>query len=215
MSLKCLEGFAFFEYADINVTDLAIQALNGMELGDRFLVVQRASVGAKSGNGIVPNPDIPYDQFPEIPKPIMPFGKDPSTDAVILLMLNMVTPDDLVEDEDYGDLCEDIKEECSKYGPVEDLRIPRPVKKDKSKWGDTGMSAQDAQRVDEAAGVGRVYVKFHDPEGAQKALNALAGRSFAGRSIVATLLNDYSQTTPPLNLIFAPQPEEPPPLPTS
>ena len=67
--------------------------------------------------------------------------------------------------------------------------------------------------MDEAAGVGRVYVKFVDSEGAKRALKALAGRSFAGRSIIATLLDDNSQTTPPLNLIFAPQPEAPPPLP--
>lgn len=200
---------------DANVTDVAIQALNGMELGDRYLVVQRASVGAKGGTGMVPDPALPYDQFPEIPRPIMPAGRDVATDARILLMLNMVVAEDLGDDEEYGDLYEDVKEECSKYGPVEDLRIPRPVKKDKTKWGETGISAQDAQRLDEAAGVGRVYVKFALPDGANKALAALAGRSFGGRSIVATLLNEDSQTTPPLNLIFAPQPEEPPPLPSS
>lgn len=194
---------------------MAIQSLNGMELGDRYLVVQRASVGAKPGTpGLLPNPNLPYDQF-EIPRPIMPAGKDPSTDARILLMLNMVTTEDLIDDTEYGDLYEDIKEECSNYGEVEDLRIPRPVKKDKSKWGDAGISAQDAARQDEAAGVGRVYVKYTSPQGASNALNALAGRSFAGRSIIATLLSEDSQTTPPLNLIFAPQPDEPPPLPTS
>ncbi|KAH9479575.1 Splicing factor U2AF 65 kDa subunit [Psilocybe cubensis] len=209
------KGFAFFEYVDAGVTDVAIQSLNGMELGDRYLVVQRASVGAKPGTpGLMPNPNLPYDQF-EIPRPIMPAGKDPTTDARILLMLNMVTNDDLVDDSDYGDLYEDVKEECANYGEVEDLRIPRPVKKDKSKWGESGITAQDAARLDEAAGVGRVYVKYAKPEDASKALNALAGRSFAGRSIIATLLSEDSQTTPPLHLIFAPQPDAPPPLPTS
>ncbi|KAG5731470.1 Splicing factor U2AF 50 kDa subunit [Termitomyces sp. T112] len=209
------KGFAFFEYADVNVTDVAIQSLNGMEIGDRYLVVQRASVGAKPGQpGMIPN--LPYDQFPEIPRPIMPAGSDNAAEARILLMLNMVTPDDLVDDQEYGDLYEDIKEECSKFGAVEDLRIPRPVKKDKSKWapGEGGhMAAQDAARLDEAAGVGRVYVKFAQSSGANVALKSLAGRSFAGRSIIATLLSEDSQTTPPLNLIFAPQPDEPPPLP--
>ncbi|KAF8957475.1 hypothetical protein BDZ97DRAFT_1906809 [Flammula alnicola] len=192
------KGFAFFEYVDAGVTDVAIQSLNGMELGDRYLVVQRASVGAKPGTpGLLPNPNLPYDQFEIL---------DPTTDARILLMLNMVTTDDLVDDADYGDLYEDVKEECSNYGEVDDLRIPRPVKKDKSKWGETGITAQDAARLDEAAAT---------PESASKALNALAGRSFAGRSIIATLLSEDSQTTPPLNLIFAPQPDAPPPLPTS
>ncbi|KII87209.1 hypothetical protein PLICRDRAFT_663829, partial [Plicaturopsis crispa FD-325 SS-3] len=210
------QGFAFFEYVDPGVTDVAIQSLNGMELGDRFLVVQRASVGAKPGTpGMIPN--LPYDQFPEIPRPIMPAGGDPSNqDARILLMLNMVTTDDLADDQEYGDLYEDVKEECSNFGFVEDLRIPRPVKKDKSKWapGEGGQqAAMDAIRLDEASGVGRVYVKYSDSTAATNALNSLAGRSFAGRSIIATLLADDSQTTPPLNLIFAPQPEAPPPLP--
>ncbi|KAJ6621357.1 hypothetical protein B0H10DRAFT_2163167 [Mycena sp. CBHHK59/15] len=211
------KGFAFFEYVDTAVTDVAIQSLNGMELGDRYLVVQRASVGAKPGTpGMIPN--LPYDQFPEIPRPIMPAGDNSSSDARILLMLNMVTPDDLTNDDEYGDLYEDVKEECSNFGVVEDLRIPRPVKKDKSKWapGDGGqMAAQDAIRADEAAGVGRVYVKYTDAASAGRALKGLAGRSFAGRSIIATILSEDSQTTPPLHIIFAPQPEAPPPLPTS
>ncbi|GLB41890.1 putative U2 snRNP auxiliary factor large subunit [Lyophyllum shimeji] len=207
------KGFAFFEYVDTNVTDVAIQSLNGMELGDRYLVVQRASVGAKPGTpGMIPN--LPYDQFPEIPRPIMPAGADAAANARILLMLNMVTPEDLIDDQEYGDLYEDVKEECSNYGAVEDLRIPRPIKKDKSKWGEgSHLDAQAAARADEAAGVGRVYVKYAEPSAAAAALKSLAGRSFAGRSIIATLLNEDSQTTPPLNLIFAPQPDEPPPLP--
>jgi len=200
------KGFAFFEYVDPGLTDVAIQSLNGMELGDRYLVVQRASVGAKPGTpDMIPN--LPYDQFPEIPRPIMPAGEGTTADARILLMLNMVTPDDLTDDQEYGDLYENIKKKYSNYGPMEDLRIPRPVKKDKSKWasGEVGQkSAADAVRADEAAGVGRVYVKYKSSEGANHALKALANRSFAGRSIIATLLSEDSQTTPPLNLIFAP-----------
>ena len=125
-----------------------------MEIGDKYLVVQRASVGAKPGM-----PNLPYDQFPEIPRPIMPAGENNTMDARILLMLNMVTPEDLVDDQEYGDIYEDVKEESSRYGAVEDLRIPRPIKKDKTKFasGDTAFqSALDAQRADEAAGVRQV-----------------------------------------------------------
>ncbi|KAL4242435.1 Splicing factor U2AF subunit [Abortiporus biennis] len=203
------KGFAFFEYVDPSVTDVAIQSLSGMELGDKYLVVQRASVGAKPGQPPIPG----YENVPEIPQPILP-ATDVQEDARILLMLNMVVPEELNDDQEYADIYEDVKEECSKYGEVLDLRIPRPVKKDKTKWGESGVdNAIAAQRADEAAGVGRVYVKFVHPDSAKAALKALAGRSFAGRSIIATLLTDDSQTTPPLNLIFAPQPEAPPPLP--
>ncbi|KAJ7224380.1 hypothetical protein GGX14DRAFT_531901 [Mycena pura] len=207
------KGFAFFEYVDNSVTDVAIQSLNGMELGDRFLVVQRASVGKPGMPGM---PNLPYDQFPEIPRPIMPAGENSGADARILLMLNMVTPEDLMDDQDYGDLYEDIKEECQNFGNVLDLRIPRPVKKDK-KWapGDGQIAAQDAARTDEANGVGRVYVKYDDAENAGQAMKGLAGRSFAGRSIIATVLSEDSQTSPPLHVIFAPQPDAPPPLPSS
>lgn len=190
------------------MTDAAISNLNGMELGDRFLVVQRASVGAK--------PDMPgFEGMPELPRPIMPAGAEQG-DMRILMMLNMVTPEDLVMDQDYEDICEDIREECGKFGPLEDLRIPRPQKRDRAKWGEGGpvqLSAADAQRADEAAGVGRVYVKYSNTDSANDALRALAGRSFGGRSIIATLLSDDSQTTPPLHIIFAPQPDAPPPLP--
>ncbi|KAI0821549.1 hypothetical protein BC629DRAFT_1461875 [Irpex lacteus] len=202
------KGFAFFEYVDASVTDMAIQSLSGMELGDKYLVVQRASVGAKPGQPLVPG----LEGYGEIPKPIMP-ATDNEGDANILLMLNMVVPEDLQDDQEYADIYEDIKEECGNYGAVADLRIPRPVKRDKGKWGEAGLDAMSAQRIDEAAGVGRVYVKYTDPESAKMALKALAGRSFAGRSIIATLLSEDSSTTPPLNIIFAPQPEAPPPLP--
>jgi len=58
---------------------------------------------------------------------------------------------------------------------------------------------QEAQKQDEALGVGRVYVKFTECQATNSALNALAGRSFASH---ATSLSDNSQTTPPLSIIF-------------
>nr|XP_015193467.1 PREDICTED: splicing factor U2AF 65 kDa subunit-like isoform X3 [Lepisosteus oculatus] len=44
------KGYAFCEYVDVNVSDQlkAIAGLNGMQLGDKKLLVQRASVGAKN-----------------------------------------------------------------------------------------------------------------------------------------------------------------------
>lgn len=42
------KGFAFCEYLDDHVTDRACTGLNGMKLGDKQLLVQRASIGAKN-----------------------------------------------------------------------------------------------------------------------------------------------------------------------
>jgi len=203
------KGYAFFEYADASVTDVACQGLNGMELGDRYLVVQRAAVGAKNPDGTSMIPPDPSEI--NIPKPIMPAqvaDSSAATGSRILLMLNMVVAEDLMDDNDYADILEDVREECGSHGEIDDLRIPRPVKRDKSAG---HQAAAEAQRADEAAGVGRVYIKYADSEGANKALNALAGRSFAGRSIIATLLSDNSQTTPPLAIIFGSGAPPPPP----
>lgn len=44
-----MSGYAFCEYVDPNITDQSIAGLNGMQLGEKKLIVQRASVGAKAG----------------------------------------------------------------------------------------------------------------------------------------------------------------------
>lgn len=38
----------------------------------------------------------------------------------------MVSPDELVNDEDYEEIFEDMKEECAKYGSLIKVVIPRP-----------------------------------------------------------------------------------------
>lgn len=68
---------------------------------------------------------------------------------------------------------EDVREECEKYGPVLDMKVPRP----------SGGSRQ-------SAGVGKIYVKYDTPESAGKALRALAGRKFADRTVVTTFFSE-------------------------
>ena len=176
-----------------------------MELGDKKLLVQRASVGAKGP--MFANLPPEAQAAMEIPAPIRAIDVTSTVaDARILLMLNMVTTDDLYDEMEYGEIQDDVRDECTRYGEVEDLRIPRPAKRDKSKWGSSepgALSAAEAAKVDEAAGVGRVYVKYKSSDGANMALKALAGRSFGGRSIIATLIADDAQTTPPLDIIFS------------
>ena len=43
--LSPAQGFAFCEYVEDTVTEMAIQGLNGFQLADRTLLVQRASTG--------------------------------------------------------------------------------------------------------------------------------------------------------------------------
>lgn len=41
--------------------------------------------------------------------------------------MNMVLPEELLDDEEYEEIVEDVRDECSKYGLVKSIEIPRPV----------------------------------------------------------------------------------------
>ena len=69
-----------------------------MTLGDKQLIVQRASIGAKSGIIIPEDPStmgIPID----IPGLAVPTASQ--TASTVLCLMNMVTEEELVDDEEY------------------------------------------------------------------------------------------------------------------
>lgn len=112
----------------------------------------------------------------------------------VMLMLNMVTADELQDDQDYQEILEDINDECSKYGEVEGVRVPRPVKRE-AKWapGETaGEAKAKADAIDAEAGVGKVFVKFASIDGVANALQAIAGRQFGGRTILCASVSEVS-----------------------
>lgn len=130
-------------------------------------------------------------------------------------MLNVIITELFSKDQEYQDICDDIKEGCGNHGEVLDLRFRGRRRRIGSEAVGPVLSGGANDRRGEWSYRRRVYVKLVDPRAAQEALKALAGRSFSGRSIVVTLLADDSQTASPLNLIFAPLPSEPsasPPL---
>eukprot|EP00080_Pristionchus_pacificus_P014924 PDM74944.1 RNA binding protein [Pristionchus pacificus] len=78
----------------------------------------------------------------------------------VVLLKNMVTPDDIDEF-----LEGEIREECGKFGNVSEVVIAS----------------------DPTAGVAKVFVRFNDPTEAEAAKQSLDKRFFAGRSIIATI----------------------------
>jgi len=155
------KGYAFCEYVDPGVTDAAIQGLNGMQLGDKKLIVQLASVGAKNMPGM-PGSMPANAQIPGLNMS----ASGPATE--VLCLLNMVTEDELKDDEEFEDIMEDVREECGKYGSVKSLEIPRPI-----------------MGVD-VPGVGKIFVEFTSISECQKAQQALTGRKFANRVVVTS-----------------------------
>lgn len=63
-----------------------------MELGDRKLVVQRASVGSAKNTTVATT--LP-------PSLLIPAGNGEMQPTRVLQLLNMVTPEELVEDEEF------------------------------------------------------------------------------------------------------------------
>ncbi|XP_013782446.1 splicing factor U2AF 50 kDa subunit-like [Limulus polyphemus] len=153
------KGYAFCEYLDIGITDQAIAGLNGMQLGDKKLIVQRASVGAKNSTMAAPV------QI-QVPGLTLFGGAGPPTE--VLCLMNMVMPEELQDEEEYEDILEDIKEECNKYGVVKSVEIPRPI-----------------EGVD-VPGCGKVFVEFNSVIDCQKAQQNLTGRKFAERVVVTS-----------------------------
>ncbi|KAJ1799697.1 hypothetical protein LPJ59_001650 [Coemansia sp. RSA 2399] len=203
-------GFAFCEYEDPNVTDIACQGLNGMDLGERRLVVQRASLGARGGEGgggqhdrrpqqqqqqnqgsgyppsqYAQDNGYPQRQMPPPPPPPPyalpamhglppPVGSVPGMQATpVVQLLNMVTEGELEDDEEYADIVDDVRDECGSYGTVIELLIPR-------------NGGSDVK----VPGVGKIFVQYSSPEEATAALNALAGRQFMGRTVIASYITE-------------------------
>ncbi|CAB4060252.1 U2AF2 [Lepeophtheirus salmonis] len=143
------KGFAFCEYVDVNITDEAIAGLNELTFGDKQIIVQRASVGRKNIMNIAGISGIA--------------GSSRSTE--VLCLLNMVTPAELNDDDEYNSIFEDIRLECSKYGVVKSLVIPRYI---------AGVNVR---------GSGKVFIEFSTLEESQKAHYYLIGRKFSNREI--------------------------------
>ncbi|XP_039979492.1 splicing factor U2AF 65 kDa subunit-like isoform X3 [Xiphias gladius] len=185
------KGYAFCEYVDIGATDQvtvmcsfsvlrplavlfdlllralglflhqAVAGLNGMQLGDKKLIVQRASVGAKNAN-----PTSIIETPVTLQVPGLQRLQNSGMPTEVLCLLNMVMPEELVDDEDYEEILEDIREECCKYGSVRSIEIPRPV---------DGV---------EVPGCGKIFVEYVSAADCQKAMQALTGRKFANRVVV-------------------------------
>ncbi|XP_031708625.1 U2 small nuclear RNA auxiliary factor 2a isoform X3 [Anarrhichthys ocellatus] len=157
------KGYAFCEYVDVNLNDQAIAGLNGMQLGDKKLLVQRASVGSKNATLTSINQTPVTLQVPGMNSSVTQMGGLPTE---VLCLMNMVAPEELLDDEEYEEIVEDVRDECSKYGQVKSIEIPRPV---------DGL---------EVPGTGKIFVEFMSVFDSQKAMQGLTGRKFANRVVV-------------------------------
>ncbi|XP_030498962.2 splicing factor U2af large subunit A isoform X5 [Cannabis sativa] len=166
------KGYAFCVYQDLSVTDIACAALNGIKMGDKTLTVRRANQGASQ-----PKPEqesvllhaqqqIALQRFMLLQQP----GAGPGGAAAskVICLTQVVTADELRDDEEYEDIMEDMRQEGEKFGPLTRVVIPRP--------------RPDGEP---SPGVGKVFLEYTEMEGASKARAGLNGRKFGGNQVVA------------------------------
>lgn len=191
------KGYAFCEYEDPAIGPIACQNLNEMRLGDKTLTVRIAmsateaksaqaaagSVNSALGMGGI-NPimgGVPglaamsglgaqaALSFAGGLGGLGGMGMAAAVPTRVLVLENMVTEEELRDDNEYEDIVDDVRGEVSKYGTVKSLVIPRPP----------GNSS-----------VGKIFIEYEAATMAQAAANALRGRQFGGRAVVTTFYDE-------------------------
>jgi splicing factor U2AF subunit len=186
------KGYAFCEYTNsVYDTDRAISGLNGVEMSGKRLLVQRASVGTKNEAdfarmGLAGNTDISMLDPEKMAIANMlnlqvridvglaglitacNLKEEPTR---VLVLLNMFYPGDIKDDSKYDQMLLDVRQECSKFGRVKSLAIPR----------------------DGESGSGKVFIEYEKVEDAERAIQQLQSRKYQGRAVITTYhpVDDY------------------------
>ncbi|XP_015890215.3 splicing factor U2af large subunit B isoform X2 [Ziziphus jujuba] len=161
------KGYAFCVYQDLSVTDIACAALNGIKMGDKTLTVRRANQGANQ-----PKPEqesvLLHAQQQIALQRFMLLQQPGAAASKVVCLTQVVSADELRDDEEYEDIVEDMRQEGGKFGPLASVVIPRPL--------------PDGQP---SPGVGKVFLEYVDADSASKARAGLNGRKFGGNQVVA------------------------------
>ena len=85
----------------------------------------------------------------------------------VVELKQMLTQQDLQDDEEYNDILEDTRDECSSFGSLKNIVIPRS-----------------------GPGATKIFLEYLSAEDAGKAIAGLKGRTFDGRQVEATYFDE-------------------------
>ncbi|KAG0566598.1 hypothetical protein KC19_7G076100 [Ceratodon purpureus] len=183
------KGYGFCVYQDPSFsTDLAIENLNGLKIGNRTLSMRRASASGKLKSdqenvlahaqqhiamqklGLQASEAGAFtldamSMFPMMAGMRNDLSLENPTKVVALT--KVVTPNHLKNNKEYQEILEDMKFECEKYGNLVNVVIPRP------------------RGGEEVFGLGKVFLQYSDIVGAANAKALLHGQRFDGNLVVA------------------------------
>ena len=202
------KGFGYVIYDNADIVPVVCEKLNGIKVCDQSLVVRPAAVKqgptvVLTGDQAVElDPQIAVQATMDLPDLKTPFINESnkareaaakllkqaglstggqiqkSPPSRIIVLKNMVTRDDLENVEDYLDIKSDIETECSRFGQVLSVVIPRG----------------------EDPGVGNVIVEYPSIQQAAGAVVALIGRRFNKHIIRAAFMSETAYANKQYNV---------------
>mmetsp|Transcript_11491 Transcript_11491/g.18895 ORF Transcript_11491/g.18895 Transcript_11491/m.18895 type:complete len:539 (+) Transcript_11491:41-1657(+) len=198
--------FCFVEFRSVQDANNAMTLLNGLSLGGRLLRIGRPAdykpVPAHLANYVAPIPPnlsqafaMQQQQMQKQRAATNLEGGQRSNATTnqggeatpVLLLLNMVTASELIDDDEYNDIRNQVGTECEKFGQVLSVIIPRPNQNigddDAEDDEDDDDDDDDEKAVDTQAGVGRIFVRYANQEQARVARTKLHGRQFGGNRV--------------------------------
>eukprot|EP01084_Bolivina_argentea_P163508 284449_1 len=92
----------------------------------------------------------------------------------VLQLSNMLSEEDMADEDGLADVEEDTRQECEKLAPVVSVTVPRRL----------------SDSVQDRAGSSYVFVEFETEEGARKAQISLQSRLFDGRRVIADFFDE-------------------------
>jgi splicing factor U2AF subunit len=172
----------FVEFEDPADASMAESALNGFPCGNSVVKVQKVEgvrTGASAASVVAPRRAPPAATVassvtarvlanPALASQIKQGREIGSRPSLVVQLLNAVYPEDIADDQDYNDIVKEVKEEASRFGHVESIKIPRP----------SSVNANPA-------GVGKIFVQFVDLTSARKFQQDMNGRLFDNRVVCA------------------------------
>ncbi|CAI0420107.1 unnamed protein product [Linum tenue] len=108
------KGYAFCVYQDVAVTDVACAALNGIKMGDKTLTVRRANQGSSQPRPEQESVLLHAQQQIAIQVIMLRLMLQPPATKVVCLT-QVVTVDELRDDDEYEEIMEDMRTESSKF----------------------------------------------------------------------------------------------------
>ena len=92
----------------------------------------------------------------------------------MLVLKELITLEELIVEEEYREIIQDMKQESSKFGRVLELKIPRP----------------DPANTKAVQGLGNVYVHYLNVNQAKAARRSMVKRLFRKRIVEASYLDE-------------------------